>query len=47
MRNTEQVRENAEAARDWSVADLEAARQACPSKLDFAELLPKADRLLG
>jgi aryl-alcohol dehydrogenase-like predicted oxidoreductase len=36
-----------EAARDWTGADLEAARQACPSKLDFATLLPKADRLLG
>ncbi len=39
--------EMTEAARDWSGADLEAARQACPSKLDFASLLPKADRLLG
>ena len=36
-----------EAARDWSGADLEAARAACPSKLDFATLLPKADQLLG
>ncbi len=36
-----------EAARDWAGADLEAARQACPSKLDFATLLPKADELLG
>ena len=35
------------AARNWSGADLEAARQACPSKLDFASLLPKADQLLG
>ena len=34
-------------ARDWSGADLEAAREACPSKLNFAELLPKADRLLS
>jgi predicted aldo/keto reductase-like oxidoreductase len=33
--------------RDWSGADLEAAREACPSRLDFAQLLPKADRLLG
>jgi predicted aldo/keto reductase-like oxidoreductase len=39
--------ELSEAARDWSGADLEAAREACPSKLDFAALLPKADRLLG
>jgi predicted aldo/keto reductase-like oxidoreductase len=33
--------------RDWTGADLEAARQACPSRLDFARLLPEADRLLG
>jgi predicted aldo/keto reductase-like oxidoreductase len=39
--------EMSEAARDWAGADLEAARQACPSKLDFAKLLPKADQLLG
>ncbi len=39
--------EMSEAARDWTGADLEAARQACPSKLDFAALLPKADELLG
>jgi uncharacterized protein len=36
-----------DAARDWSGADLEAARQACPNKLDFANLLPRADELLG
>ncbi len=36
-----------DAARDWSGADLEAARAVCPSKLDFANLLPKADKLLG
>jgi uncharacterized protein len=35
------------AARNWGGADLNAARQACPSKLDFAKLLPRADRLLG
>ncbi len=35
------------AARDWSGADLAAARQACPNKLDFAKLLPKADELLA
>ena len=35
------------AERDWSGADLEAARAACPSRLDFAKLLPEADRLLG
>lgn len=36
-----------EAERDWSGADLEAARAACPGRLDFATLLPEADRLLG
>ncbi len=36
-----------EAERNWQGADLEAARQACPSKLDFARLLPETDRLLG
>jgi aryl-alcohol dehydrogenase-like predicted oxidoreductase len=39
--------ELSEAARDWTGADLEAARQACPNKLDFAKLLPRADRVLG
>jgi aryl-alcohol dehydrogenase-like predicted oxidoreductase len=34
-------------ARDWSGADLEAARAACPSKLDFARLLPEAERHLA
>ena len=34
-------------ARDWSGADLAAARAACPNKLDFAKLLPEVDRLLG
>ena len=34
-------------ARDWSGADLEAARAACPNKLDFAKLLPEADRHPG
>ncbi|MFO0911131.1 MAG: aldo/keto reductase [Isosphaeraceae bacterium] len=34
-------------ARDWSNADLEAARNACPNRLDFANLLPRADRCLG
>ena len=33
--------------RDWSDADLAAAREACPSKLNFAQLLPEVDRLLG
>lgn len=34
-------------ARDWSDADLEAAREACPSGLDFARLLPEVDRHLA
>jgi hypothetical protein len=34
-------------ARDWAGADLEAAREACPSKLDFAALLDRADRHLA
>jgi uncharacterized protein len=34
-------------ARDWSGADLEAARAACPNKLDFASLLPEVDRHLA
>lgn len=33
--------------RNWHGADLEAARIACPTKLDFAQLLPEVDRLLG
>jgi predicted aldo/keto reductase-like oxidoreductase len=33
--------------RAWHDADLDAARSACPSQLDFAQLLPKVDRLLG
>jgi uncharacterized protein len=36
-----------ELARNWAGADLDAARQACPSKLDFAALLPRAEKLLG
>jgi predicted aldo/keto reductase-like oxidoreductase len=34
-------------ARDWSGADLEAARAACPNRLDFAKLLKRADRHLA
>lgn len=34
-------------ARDWADADLQAARDACPSGLDFASLLPKAVRHLA
>lgn len=33
--------------RDWHGADLAAARAACPTKLDFAQLLPEVERLLG
>jgi predicted aldo/keto reductase-like oxidoreductase len=36
-----------EAARDWHGADLEAARKACPNRLDFAKLLPRAEDVLG
>lgn len=34
-------------AKNWQGADLEAARQACPSHLDFATLLPRAEDLLA
>jgi predicted aldo/keto reductase-like oxidoreductase len=34
-------------ARDWSGADLEAARAACPGQLDFARLLPEVERQLA
>lgn len=33
--------------RDWYGADLAAARAACPSRLDFARLLPEVDRHLA
>ena len=36
-----------EEERNWQGADLGAARAACPTKLDFAQLLPEVDRLLG
>jgi hypothetical protein len=36
-----------EAERNWQGADLEAARAACPSGLDFAKLLPKVDEKLA
>jgi len=36
-----------DSARDWSDADLAAAQQACPSHLDFSELLPRAERHLA
>lgn len=35
------------AHRDWKDADLEAARQACHARLDFASLLPRADEHLA
>ncbi len=34
-------------ARDWSGADLEAARAACPDRLDFASLLPEVNYRLA
>jgi predicted aldo/keto reductase-like oxidoreductase len=34
-------------ARDWSGADLEAARSACPNRLDFARLLPRVEKFLA
>jgi predicted aldo/keto reductase-like oxidoreductase len=34
-------------ARDWSGADLEAAREACPVRLNFAQLLREADKHLA
>ena len=34
-------------ARDWSTADLAAARAACPNKLDFARLMPEVDKHLA
>ncbi len=34
-------------SRDWSSADLAAAREACPNRLDFARLLPEVDRHLA
>jgi aryl-alcohol dehydrogenase-like predicted oxidoreductase len=39
--------ELSDSARDWKGADLEAARKACPNKLDFAKLLPRTDQVLG
>ena len=34
-------------AKDWSGADLEAAREACPCKLNFTKLLPEVNRHLA
>jgi uncharacterized protein len=39
--------ELSESARDWKGADLAAAQAACPSHLDFSDLLPKVDRHLA
>ena len=39
--------ELSEQERNWHGADLEAAREVCPTKLDFAHLLPEVDRRLG
>jgi hypothetical protein len=39
--------EMADAARNWQGADLDAAREACPNKLDFATLLPRVDKTLA
>ena len=33
--------------RTWKGADLAAAREACPNRLNFAELMPKVDELLA
>ena len=41
-----QYSELSDSARDWKGADLAAAQAACPSHLDFADLLPKAERYL-
>lgn len=43
----ERYAELAEAERNWSGADLDAARAACHNKLDFASILSEVDRLLG
>jgi aryl-alcohol dehydrogenase-like predicted oxidoreductase len=36
-----------EVARDWSGADLDSARAACPERLDFSRLLPEIERHLA
>lgn len=43
----ESYAELADVDRDWKDADLAAAREACHHKINFAELLPKVDRLLS
>jgi predicted aldo/keto reductase-like oxidoreductase len=42
-----QYAELPEHLRNWAGADLEAARQACPNKLDFAALMPEVERHLA
>ena len=42
-----QYAELAEADRAWHDADLEAAQNACPNRLNFGALLPKVDQLLS
>ncbi len=42
-----QFAELAEAHRDWAGADLAAAQAACPSNLNFSEILPKVERYLA
>jgi hypothetical protein len=42
-----QYAEMTESAKNWEGADLAAARAACPSRLDFAELLPKVGEYLA
>ena len=34
-------------ARDWTGADLEAARAACSNRLDFVRLLPQVEKCLA
>ena len=43
----ERYAELAELDRNWTGADLEAAREACHNKLDFARILPEVERLLS
>lgn len=43
----QQFAELSDEARDWKDADLVAAREACPNKLNFSSLLPKVDEYLA
>jgi len=43
----QQFAELSDEARDWKDADLVAAREACPNKLNFTSLLPKVDEYLA